>query len=221
MTAIATQQIIHNGPRNLVLKYTIDGVAGDVTANTLVDISALDANIGVRGLRLDRAYWAVTGMSLKLQWEDADGANVDLLELANDDGIFDYSLRGGVTNNATLPTGNVVFTTKGYDGGGDGANMTLEFKKKSSTGTALQQDVEPSTGSIAFSSSAGSILNGFQPTLGSIAFTGATPQTFLFLGQPTLGSVAITGTTPVIGLTIPASLGSIAFTGNAPTIVNG
>jgi hypothetical protein len=157
MAATATQQIIHNGSRNLILKYTINGTTGDVTGDTLVDISTLDADIGVRGLRLDRAYWAVTGMSMKLQWEDADGANVDLLELANDDGIFDYSLRGGITNNATKPTGNVVFTTTGYGAGGDGANMTLEFKKKSSTTVALQQDASPATASLT--------LTGLAPTV--------------------------------------------------------
>jgi hypothetical protein len=132
-------------------------------------------------------------MSMKIQWEDADG-HVDLLELPNDDGIFDYSLRGGVTNNAVKPTGNVVFTTTGYDAGGDGANFTLEFKKKSPTAAALQQDASPSIGSITFTGATAALVRAGSPTIGSIAITGAAPT--VGNAEPGLGSIAITGTVP-------------------------
>ena len=84
MAATATQQIIHNGTRNLVLKYTIAGTSGDVISNRLVDVSALDSNIGDAGLRLERATWSLTGFSCKLAWDG--GPDTDLLELSDGDG---------------------------------------------------------------------------------------------------------------------------------------
>lgn len=150
MTATATQQVINNGARNLVLKYTIGGPAPYVnaTADTLVDISSLDSNIGVGGYRLERASWSLTGMSAKLAWESGT-TDVDLLQLAAGDGEADFSEVGGVANNATLPTGNIVYTTTGYDAAGDGGSLVLEFKKKSSTTVALQSNPDVSTGSMS------------------------------------------------------------------------
>jgi len=149
MTQTATQQVISNGPRNLVLKYTIAGVSpfGDVTADTLVDISSLDSNIGVGGYRLERASWSLSGMSAKLAWEGA--TDIDLLQLTNGEGEVDFSSFGGVVNNATIPTGNVVYTTTGFGTAGDGGSMVLEFKKKSRSAAITAEEAEPSTGSMA------------------------------------------------------------------------
>ena len=161
MTQIATQQVISNGPRNLVLKYTIDGVSpfGDVTADTLVDISSLDSNIGVGGYRLERATWSLTGMSANLSWEGA--TDVDLLELANGDGSVDFSDMGGITNNASLPTGNVVYTTTGYGTAGDGGSIILEFKKKSPSSAITVEEADVGTGSMSLTGQSIASVFGF------------------------------------------------------------
>jgi len=161
MTQVATQQVISNGSRNLVLKYTIAGVPpfGDVTADTLVDISSLDSNIGVGGYRLERASWSLSGMSAKLAWEGA--TDVDLLQLTNGEGEVDFSEFGGVVNNATVPTGNVVYTTTGFGTAGDGGSIVLEFKKKSRSTAILAEEGEPGTGSMALAGQSIASVFGF------------------------------------------------------------
>jgi hypothetical protein len=152
MAATATQQIINNGSRNLVLKYTIAGTTGDVSLNKLVDMSALDSGLGIGGLRLERAQWALTGFSVKLSWDG--GPDVDLLELTNGYGCVDYSDIGGITNNASAQSGDVLFTTTDYGASGEGGHFVLEFKKK--TGPELT-DASPATGSLTFT--------GYAPTI--------------------------------------------------------
>lgn len=130
MAATATQQIIANGPRNLVLKYTIAGTTGDTTAGVLVDVSTLDANIGVNDLRLMSVQGVINGFTLSLLW-NAD-ANVDLFYIPDSEDVNqDFSRFGGIPNNAgTGADGDVLFTTVGYTASGDGGILYLWFKKK-------------------------------------------------------------------------------------------
>ena len=129
MAATATQQIIANGPRNLVLKYTIAGTTGDAAAVKLVDVSALDANIGVNGLTLMYAQAGLTGFSCKLAWDAT--TDVDLIEIPSDNHTdVDFSRFGGVKNNAGAgATGDVMFTTTGYTAAGNGGHIYLCFRK--------------------------------------------------------------------------------------------
>jgi hypothetical protein len=129
MAATATQQVIANGPRNLVLKYTIAGTTGDTTAGTLVDVSALDSGLGVNGLTLMGVQAALSGFSCKLAWDAT--TDVDLIEIPTDQSMEqDFSKFGGIKNNAgTGATGDVLFTTTGYSASGDGGHIYLWFQK--------------------------------------------------------------------------------------------
>ena len=128
MAATATQQIIANGPRNLVLKYTIAGTTGDVTALKLVDVSALDSNIGVNGLTLMSVQWGLTGCSAQLLWDAT--TDVPIVECIAGSDEQDFSKFGGIKNNAaTGATGDVMITTTGYTAAGDGGHIYLCFRK--------------------------------------------------------------------------------------------
>jgi len=130
MAATATQQIINNGSRNLVLKYTIAGTSGDTNKGTLVDISALSAaNAVTGGLKLNKAKWSLTGFSCLLEWDGAPD-DTDLLQLSVGDGDLNFEKFGGITNNAEDQTGDVLFTTTGYGASGEGGHVLLSFKKK-------------------------------------------------------------------------------------------
>jgi hypothetical protein len=158
MAATATQQIIHNGARNLVLKYTIAGTSGDASAVKLVDISALDANLGVYDLRLDKASWSLTGFSCKLAWDAT--TDVDLLELTNGWGKVDFTSVGGIPNNAGAGiTGDVMFTTTGYEASGEGASFVLYFKKKNKGLLESEVVVGPNAGALAIASEVLTIVN--------------------------------------------------------------
>ncbi len=121
MAITATQQIIANGPRNLVLKYTFAGTDGDAAAVKLVDVSALDAGIGVNGLTLMSAQYGLSGYSCELLWDAT--TDLSIINFPTDQaGSLDFSKFGGIKNNAgTGATGDVMFTSTGYldaDGGG-------------------------------------------------------------------------------------------------------
>lgn len=130
MAATATQQIIANGPRNLVLKYTIAGTTGDAAAVKLVDVSALDASLGANALTLMSISWGLSGFSCKLVWDAT--TDIDLIEMpANSADSQDFSKFGGIKDNsaAANSTGDVMFTTTGYTASGDGGHIYLCFKK--------------------------------------------------------------------------------------------
>jgi hypothetical protein len=126
MAATATQQILHNGSRNLVLKYTIGGTTGDTTAGVLVDASALGVDSNIRLVGVESS---LTGFSCNLLWDAT--ANVSLVELPSDENYSaDFSSFGGIDNNAgSGVTGDVLFTTTGYTASGDGGSIVLKFKK--------------------------------------------------------------------------------------------
>jgi len=129
MAIAATQQVIANGPRNLVLKYTFAGTTGDAAAVKLVDVSALDSTIGVNGLTLMAAQWGLTGFSCQLLWNAT--TNIPIIEMPTESADSqDYSKFGGIKNNAsTGADGDVYFTTTGYTASGDGGHIYLWFRK--------------------------------------------------------------------------------------------
>lgn len=130
MAATAIQQIIANGPRNLVLKYTIAGTTGDAAAVKLVDISALDSGLGVNGLTLMEVKAGLSGFSCTLLWDAT--TPVPIVNLPTDATVDqDYSKFGGIKNNAgTGATGDIKFTTTGYTASGDAGHIYLWFQKR-------------------------------------------------------------------------------------------
>lgn len=133
MAATATEQVIADGPRNLVVKYTIAGTTGDTAAGILVNVSDfVDAEgtaLGANSLTLMSIQAATTGFSCKLAWDAT--TDVDLVEIPSDEAFSqDYSKFGGIKDNSAAgSTGDVVFTTTGYTAAGDGGHIYLCFKK--------------------------------------------------------------------------------------------
>ncbi len=134
MAATATQQVIADGPRNLVLKYTIAGTTGDAAAVILVNVSTfLDKDgvaLGANALTLMSVQACCTGFSCKLLWDAT--TDIDLIELPTDESVVqDFSKFGGIKDNsaAANSTGDVLFTTTGYTASGDGGHIYLCFKK--------------------------------------------------------------------------------------------
>ena len=133
MAATATEQVIADGPRNLVVKNTIAGTTGDTTAGILVNVSDfVDANgvvLGANALTLISVQAVLTGFSCNLLWDAT--TNVNLIEIPADESMVeDYSKFAGIKDNsATGSTGDVLFTTTGYTASGNGGHIYLCFKK--------------------------------------------------------------------------------------------
>ena len=133
MAATATEQVIADGPRNLVLKYTIAGTTGDAAAVKLVDASTFNDKdgtaLGANALTLMEVQACLTGFSCKLLWDAT--TDIDLIELPTDEQVVqDFRQFGGIKDNGgSGSTGDVMFTTTGYTASGDGGHIYLWFRK--------------------------------------------------------------------------------------------
>lgn len=115
MADTVTSQLIANGPRNLILKFTnfSDGT-GETGVKKVDAQSTTYANQGtVPGthLKIARIIWAVTGGSIRIQW-DATTA-VDLWDIS---GFGTYDFTAAPLPNALTAgsTGSILFTTVGF-----------------------------------------------------------------------------------------------------------
>lgn len=171
MSATSTQQVLHNGRRNLILKYNISGSAGDVTAQKLVDLSALDSTLGLNSIRLDKVDWSFSGFSAKLAW-DAD-VDEDLVELCVGSGLLDFNRYGGTNTTDSAQTGDIVITTTGFSAG-DTGSIILYLKKKSTTQAFAAASPEPGLASLGITGYAPGRLER-EMGLGSIDLTTQTP----------------------------------------------
>ena len=113
--AVASQTIL-DGPKQVVMKFTNISDGTGESAVTKVDVSALSTNTDgatCTGVAIEQIWWQCIGMKVSILWD----ASSDVLALQlgeNQSGQHDYSSFGGITNNASSPTGDVNFTTVGH-----------------------------------------------------------------------------------------------------------
>tara|TARA_R100000773_G_C4208038_1_gene108322 strand:+ start:113 stop:520 length:408 start_codon:yes stop_codon:yes gene_type:complete len=131
MADTVTTQIIEQGERNVVMKFTnvSDGTGESAVAK--VDVSALTANkagVSCSEVRIMRVSHAIVGMSVQMFFNAS--TNVFIMELAeSSNGHLDFKGFGGIPNNAgSGKNGDVLFTTKGHSSG-DTYSIILEMVK--------------------------------------------------------------------------------------------
>lgn len=118
MADTVTSQILFNGPRHLVMRFT--NVSDDTGETGVVKVNATNTGgVVVQGqtifpgthLKVTKCQYDVAGMGLRIQW--VASSNVDMLVL-NGYGTFDFTDIGGVQNPLpTGATGSIAFTTIG------------------------------------------------------------------------------------------------------------
>ena len=116
MADAVTSQTIQDGDRIAVMKFTNISDGTEEAAVLKVDVSALRAESGTEK--------ACDGVTIQQIWYDCSGMAVDILWDASTDvicwtlsgyGFYDFRQAGPLTNNASSPTGDVMFTTTGHD----------------------------------------------------------------------------------------------------------
>jgi len=121
MADAVTSQTLIDGDRFAVMKFTniSDGTGED--AVTKVDVSSLQplgSNTASQktctGVVIERIWWQCIGMKVQILFDaSSDAFCIELGE--NQSGNHDYSLFGGLTNNAgSGKTGDITFTTVGH-----------------------------------------------------------------------------------------------------------
>lgn len=126
-TTIQTPQILVDGPRNVVIKYEGTLTATEAGVFTIVDPSTLsdfDIN-GVKAnrLRINKVTYDVEDLlTVNVLWEGA-ASNTTFWNFTGR-GKVDARHYGGIIDNATNPTGNIVATFD-YEGTGQVLTFTM------------------------------------------------------------------------------------------------
>jgi hypothetical protein len=131
MADTVTTQIIQDGERNCIMKFTNVSDGTGESAVVKVDVSALQSNpsgIACSEVRLVRVSHAIVGMSVQMFFNAS--TNVLLMELAeSSNGHMDFQDFGGIPNNAgSGKDGDILFTTKDHTSG-DTYSIILEMLK--------------------------------------------------------------------------------------------
>lgn len=129
--AVTTQTII-DGPQTAVMKFTNISDSTGESAVTKVDVSALSASADgdtCTGVVIERLWWQCIGMKVQILFDaTSDQFCIELGE--NQSGNHDYTVFGGLTNNAGAgKTGDINFTTVGASSG-DTYTVIMYLKKK-------------------------------------------------------------------------------------------
>jgi|TARA_R100001198_G_scaffold13967_1_gene6320 hypothetical protein len=133
MADAVASQIIVDGPSFVAIKLTNISDGTGESAVTKVDVSALEADsrtgLSCTDVNIERIWWQCIGMKVRILFDaDTDVMAIELGE--NQSGNHDYSIFGGLTNNAgTGKTGDVKFTTVGASSG-DTYTVILYLRKK-------------------------------------------------------------------------------------------
>ena len=130
--AVASQTIV-DGSSFVALKLTNISDGTGESAVVKVDVSALEVDsrtgLSCTDVNIERIWWQCIGMKVRILFDaDTDVMAIELGE--NQSGNHDYSIFGGLVNNAgTGKTGDVKFTTVGASSG-DTYTVILYMRKK-------------------------------------------------------------------------------------------
>lgn len=126
MADAITSQVLFDGSKKAILKFTniSDGVGE--AAVVKVDVSAL-INTPSK-VTINKIWFVTDGMSVQMLW-DATANVLAYAIAANQNGFLDFSDFAGIKNNAgTGVTGDLLFTTVGHTAG-DSYSIILEVTK--------------------------------------------------------------------------------------------
>jgi len=132
MADAVTSQTLIDGPNKAVIKFTNVSDGSGESAVKKVDVSALSNSadgVACSGVVIERIWWQCIGMKVQILWDaSTDAFCIELGE--NQSGSHDYSIFGGLTNNAgSGKTGDLMFTTVGHTSA-DTYTIILYMRKK-------------------------------------------------------------------------------------------
>jgi len=132
MADAVTSQTIVDGAKTAVLKFTNVSDGSGESAVKKVDVSALASTQDGQtctGATIEKIWWQCNGMKVQLLFDAT--SNVFCIELGeNQSGYHDYSIFGGLPNNAgSGVTGDILFTTVGHSSN-DTYTVVLQVRKE-------------------------------------------------------------------------------------------
>ena len=118
MADAVASQTLQDGDKSVVMKFTNISDGSGEAAVKKEDVSALQTQSGsgasCTGVTIDCVWYECNGMSVDLLWD----ASTDILAWTlSGYGYFDFRMAGPLVNNASSPTGDIMFTTTGASSG--------------------------------------------------------------------------------------------------------
>lgn len=115
MADAVTTQILLDGAKNAVLKFTNVSDGTGESAVTKVDVSTLSG--APTEVRIDKIWYSTDGMAVRVLWDATADVVAWLIPTSQSDTI-DFTCFGGINNNAGSGiTGDIQFTTVGHTSG--------------------------------------------------------------------------------------------------------
>jgi hypothetical protein len=132
MADAVTSQTLIDGGKQVVMKFTNVSDGTGESAVKKVNVSALESSVdgdACTGVVIERIWWQCIGMKVQILWDaTTDAFCIELGE--NQSGSHDYTVFGGLTNNAgSGKTGDIQFTTIGHTSA-DTYTIILYMRKK-------------------------------------------------------------------------------------------
>ena len=125
MADAVTSQILVDGERNAVMKFTNISDGTGETAALKVDVSTLAG--APSSVKITRIEYDISGMQVSVLWDAT--ADVPAIILSQGQQHFDFTKAGGLINNAGAGvTGDILFTTIGASLN-DTYSIVLHMKK--------------------------------------------------------------------------------------------
>ena len=132
MADAVTSQTLIDGGKQVVMKFTNVSDGSGESAVKKVNVSALESSVdgdACTGVVIERIWWQCIGMKVQILWDaTTDAFCIERGE--NQSGSHDYTVFGGLTNNAgSGKTGDIQFTTIGHTSA-DTYTIILYMRKK-------------------------------------------------------------------------------------------
>lgn len=125
--AALTNQVILDGPRNVVVRGMIAGGTTDLSNGVLVDLSTLSGS--PTSVKVTAVSASLSGFACRLKWDAT--TDVPFAALAAGDNFLDMEPWGGIPNNAGAGvTGDVLIDTEGSTATTALGVVLIECKKK-------------------------------------------------------------------------------------------
>ena len=125
MADAVTSQTLVDGNQIAVFKFTNISDGSGESAVKKVDVSSFTAGQGgphsdtsaatCSEVTIDKIWFNNSGMTVKLLWDAS--SDVEAIHLKDGDGYYDFSDFGGLRNNASSPTGDIMITTASHSSG--------------------------------------------------------------------------------------------------------
>ncbi len=125
MADVVTSKILHDGPRNVIVKLTCLSDGTGETAVTKVNV--LDLVKVPSRLTVEKIEYDISGMQTTLLWEGTP--NVVIATLSTGQGVMNWESIGGLTMMGAGATGNILLTSISA-GNNDSYAIILHLRKK-------------------------------------------------------------------------------------------